>query len=546
MQLPGGLQENFRFLVLEVCKQVEETLAFLQAPSQRQMERITGRDDYIDGLKSLIEEKVYSLLMSTVMERRQANLLRSVNTIATNLERIADFAVNVVGQMQYLTDPAFVNAYDHPPYFKEVKEGLDTILEAFTSQDISLAFRICQSEFHLDDLYKGTMNRLLQELAQGRNTGDLVTVLFIFRYLERMGDSLLNIGEAIIFALLGERLKIHQYQALRDSLANSGMNTPISEVEFESIWGTRSGCRIGKVQDKAGGESAQRVIFKEGNANKLASERDNIARWESIMPGLAPKVFGFQRDNGSASILLEYLEGCTLQELILNSETEYQENALFLVTETLKMIWQNTRKDRASDGNFLAQLLSRLDDVYRVHPHFKQSCQSIGDLALAPLEESLRQLQEKTQGRLLAPFSVFIHGDFNANNVIYDHNQQRVHFIDLHRSADSDYAQDISVFLVSNFRMPVQRSVLRTRLNRVILDFLLFAQNFAREQGDATFEARLCLGLIRSFLTSTRFELNLDFAKEMFLRSCYLLDKMNNHGGRPWEDFRLPPHVLVY
>lgn len=545
MQLPGGLQENFRFLVLEVCKQVEETLAFLQAPSQRQIERITGRDDYIDGLKSLIEEKVYSLLMSTVMERRQANLLRSVNTIATNLERIADFAVNVVGQMQYLTDPAFVNAYDHPPYFKEVKEGLDTILEAFTSQDISLAFRICQCEFHLDDLYKGTMNRLLQELAQGQNTGNLITVLFIFRYLERMGDSLLNIGEAIIFALLGERLKIHQYQALRDSLANSGMNTPISEVEFESIWGTRSGCRIGKVQNKAGGESAQRVIFKEGNANKLASERENIARWESIMPGLAPKVFGFQRDNGSASILLEYLEGCTLQELILNSETEYQENALFLVTETLKMIWQNTRKEQSTDGNFLAQLLSRLDDVYRVHPHFKQTRQAIGSLALAPLEESLRQLQEKTHG-LSAPFSVFIHGDFNANNVIYDHNQQRVHFIDLHRSADSDYAQDISVFLVSNFRMPVQRSVLRSRLNRVILDFLLFAQNFAREQSDAAFEARLCLGLIRSFLTSTRFELNLDFAKEMFLRGCYLLDKMNTHGGRPWEDFRLPPQVLVY
>jgi len=30
------------------------------------------------------------------MKRRRANLLRSINTIATNLEFIADFAVNVV------------------------------------------------------------------------------------------------------------------------------------------------------------------------------------------------------------------------------------------------------------------------------------------------------------------------------------------------------------------------------------------------------------------------------------------------------------------
>jgi phosphate uptake regulator/aminoglycoside phosphotransferase len=545
LQLPGGLQENFQFLVLEVSKQVEETLAFMQAPNQRQMERITSRDDYIDGLKSLIEEKVYSLLMSTVMERRKANLLRSVNTIATNLERIADFAVNVVGQMQYLSDPAFVNAYDYSSYFHEVNDGLNTILEAFNSQDISLAFRICQCEFHLDDLFKATMNRILKELAQGRNTGDLVTVLFIFRYLERMGDSILNIGEAIIFALLGERLKIHQYQALQDSLANSGMNTPISEVEFESIWGTRSGCRIGKVQDKGEGESAQRVIFKEGNAGKLATERRNIERWHEIMPGLAPKVYGFQADNGSASILLEYLEGCTFQELLLNAEAEYQDNALFLITETLKIVWQNTRKGAPVDAGFLEQLRSRLGDVYRVHPEFKAGRQSIGSLQVVPLETALDRLAGRIEG-LVSPFSVFIHGDFNANNIIYDHNQQRVHFIDLHRSADSDYAQDASVFLVSNFRMPVQRSVLRNHINRVILDFLQFVQTYAAKQGDGTFDARLGLGLMRSFITSTRFELNAEFAKEMFLRGCYLLDKINDHGGRPWEDFQLPRDVLLY
>lgn len=545
MQLPGGLQENFHFLVLEVCKQIEETHAFMQAPNQRQMERITGRDDYIDGLKSLIEEKVYSLLMSSVMERRRANLLRSINTIATNLERIADFAVNVVGQMQYLTDPAFINAYDYHAYFEEVQDGLETITEAFTSQDISLAFHICQCEFHLDAFFQTTMERLLQELAKGRNTGDLVTALFIFRYLERMGDSLLNIGEAIIFALLGERLKIHQYQALRESLANSGMNTPISEVEFESIWGTRSGCRIGKVQEKSEGETAQRVIFKEGNPSKLATERANIEHWQEIMPGLAPKVFGFQAEKSSASILLEYLEGCTFQELLLNSEAEYQENALFLITETLKIIWQNTKEAEPADATFLKQLRSRIDDVFRVHPKFKCGSQSIGDLEVVSLDNSLKRLEARTIG-LVSPFSVYIHGDFNTNNIIYDHNQQRIHFIDLHRSAASDYAQDVSVFLVSNFRMPVQRSVLRNRINRVNMDFLHFTQTYARDSGDATFDARLTLGLLRSFITSTRFELNEDFAKEMYLRGCYLLEKMNDHGKKPWEEFQLPSNVLIY
>jgi phosphate uptake regulator/aminoglycoside phosphotransferase (APT) family kinase protein len=548
MQLPGGLQENFRFLVLDVQKQLEETLAFLRAPTQRQMERITGRDDYIDSLKSHIEEKVYSLLISSAMSRRDANLLRSVNTIATNLERIGDFAVNVVGQLQHLSDPAFINAYDYPPFFVETVEGLGTILPALQSQDISLAFRICQCEFHLDDLYKASFDRILAELAQSDRPGDLVTTVFIFRYLERMGDSLLNVGEAIIFALLGERLKIHQYQALRDSLASSGIETPISEVEFESIWGTRGGCRIGKVQEKAEGGNeagAQRVIFKEGNAAKLASERDNIRRWEAVSPGLAPKVFGFQTQGSSASILLEYLEGCTFQEVLLNSESEVLDNALFLITEHLTMTWQATRQEKPCRADFLGQLRARLGDVHRVHPEFRGERQAICSLQVEPLESCLARLEEKT-AELAAPFCTFIHGDFNVNNIIYDHNEQRVHFIDLHRSEDSDYVQDVSVFLLSNFRLPVQRSAFRDRINRVISDFRRFAQGFAEDKGDATFQARLGLGLIRSFVTSTRYELNTAFAREMYLRALYLIEKMEACRDRPWEEFVLPNEVLIY
>jgi hypothetical protein len=102
------------------------------------------------------------------------------------------------------------------------------------------------------------------------------------------------------------------------------------------------------------------------------------------------------------------------------------------------------------------------------------------------------------------------------------------------------------VFLLSNFRLPVQRSVLRDRINRVILDFRRFAQGFAQAQGDTTFQARLGLGLIRSFITSTRYELNAGFAREMYLRALYMIEKMESFSGRRWEDFSLPDEVLIY
>ena len=146
---------------------------------------------------------------------------------------------------------------------------------------------------------------------------------------------------------------------------------------------------------------------------------------------------------------------------------------------------------------------------------------------------------------LEAPFSVFIHGDFNINNIVYNHEEQRINYIDLHRSADSDYIQDVSVFLVSNFRLPLFGQEARERIEHVIADFLKFARAFGARHGDATFEARLGLGLARSLITSTRFELNKRFARDMFQRGTYLLGKILAHAGnRPLTEFSLPARVL--
>jgi hypothetical protein len=108
-----------------------------------------------------------------------------------------------------------------------------------------------------------------------------------------------------------------------------------------------------------------------------------------------------------------------------------------------------------------------------------------------------------------------------------------------------DYVQDVSVFLVSNFRVPVFRPRRRAPLNRVIELLLAFARDFARAEEDATFEARLALGLVRSFVSSTRFEIRRSFAEEMLRRAVYLLERLDGTGAE-LARFRLPRDVLFY
>jgi phosphate uptake regulator/aminoglycoside phosphotransferase len=546
-----GIADNLRFMVLEVIKQVENAQRVLNDPDQKLIEAIGGRDDYIDNLKSVIENKCYSLIhRQGVHNKRRVDLLRATNTVSSNLERIADFAVNIVSQLEYLKTPGFIKRYDFEKFFKEVLAALEVVYQAMSHLDMNLAFKICRAEQTLDLLYKMQFDRIMVELRSGRETENLITSHLILRYLERMGDSLLNIGEAIIFAAVGEKFKIRQYEALKEILTVSGFDAPISDVEFQSIWGTRSGCRISKVAGPKGqedGKKTQRhgVLFKEGNRRKLLQEKKNIERWEALMPGLPPRVLAHQEEEGQASLLIEFLGGCTFQDVILNAEPEIVKNAFFLVEQTLFTVWDSTLARGPVYPEFLSQLTSRLDDVYRLHPGLENQAKVICGKSVPTLRELVERCAA-VEERLAAPYSVFIHGDFNINNIVYDHETQKVHFIDLHRSRQADMLQDVSVFLASNFRLPVFEKQLRSRLNWCTRRMYRFARRYARENGDPGFDARLALGLARSFVTSARFELNPRFAKKMYLRGAYLLEGLLAHQGRPWEEYLLRESVLVY
>ena len=231
--------------------------------------------------------------------------------------------------------------------------------------------------------------------------------------------------------------------------------------------------------------------------------------------------------------------------MVLTADREIVENACFLITQTVGNVWEQTLTRAPVASGFMAQMRSRLDDVLRLHPGFATERKDFCGLAIPALSELLAAADAAEAG-LAAPFSVFLHGDFNLNNIVYDHTAQRIHYIDLHRSGQGDYALDTAVFLASNFRLPVFEAHLRDRLQLVMRRFLEFARAFAAEQGDAAFEARLTFGVARALATSARFEMNRAFAQELFQRGEYLLARQVALAGRPVTEAAFPDAVLVY
>jgi phosphate uptake regulator len=543
-----GLEENFRFLVLEVTSQMAETRAFVAAPTHAGYDKVVSRDDYIDNLKNIVEDACYSRIHSARgLSKRDIDRIRGLQIISANLERIADYCVNIAGQMRYLKDLSVLTRQDPGPLFDVIDEGLSHILEVRSRADVNGALGICRAEFDLDRLYKDAFDALMEELRQGRDVQNSVTAIFIFRYLERIGDSLLNIGEALLFSVIGEKIKIEQFQALQQTLFTAGFEGDVADIDFRSIWGTRSGCRIGRVSHKDAGlaDPTQGGVFKEGNIKKIRRERENLELWAKVSPGTGPRIFSYHEEGDSASMLVEFLPGCTWTEVVLTAGKSVLEDAIFVFEQTVGDIWRSTLERGESSLDYMEQLQGRMPAVRHVHPDFFRQTRRLGAVAVPSTEELIAQCRAM-EGTLRTPMTVLLHGDFNANNIVFDQSAPRMHYVDLHRTHRGDFLQDASVFLVSFFRMPIFETGLRQRINHMIASFFEHSRDFADDIGDEAWQARLALGLARSLMTSTRFELNYDFAREMFLRAHYLMEGLLAHAGSPWETYRLPRAILFY
>ena len=130
-----------------------------------------------------------------------------------------------------------------------------------------------------------------------------------------------------------------------------------------------------------------------------------------------------------------------MQEVVLTSGEDILKNAFFLLCETQMVVW-NTK---FSPGALPSPLpVSPSLPPGRHPPSSSQLPAPVGHPIrpeLLSLGQALHGLDE-VENELPVPFSVFCHGDYNLNNIIYDHKDQCLRYIDLYRSGYNDYVQE--------------------------------------------------------------------------------------------------------
>jgi phosphate transport system regulatory protein PhoU len=488
--------------------------------------KVIEKDDQVDNLLAFIEEKCFERIAGEAAGSPRSRRLRGLFRVALDLEKLGDYAVNVAEQALHLSRlPAGPIPFDLAGAARIALGALDEVITAFRRASAEKAKEACRCEVELDRRYRAALADMFRRLRQAdQDPAFLLTNLFVSKFLERIGDSILDIGETTLFILTGERLKLHQYLHLEQLV---GPMAPASgqpaAVDLRQIWGGISGSRVGRVDVGQG----RRLIWKEGDREKIEAEVRQMEEWNRIVPGLVPDVEGRVEADGRESFLGRFLDGALLRDVYLTGDRDGKLQATRRLLEAVREVWLTTLVKEPPPLGYVRQIRERLPDLYAMHPR-------LAELRGGPTrvfgvnDRSLDELLTAAEGReasLAPPVSVRLHGDFNTNNIVLDATRDRVHFIDVHRSGLGDYAQDIGVLLVSNLRQPIQDPRINADLARVNRLIEGFAAEFARLVGDDHFETRLTLSKARSFITSGRLITDPEFAREIYLQGVRLLER---------------------
>ena len=195
--------------VLDIGRQVTEVtrkaVTSLVEGDVDRAQQVIDNDSVIDRRCLGVEEHAIEVIATQFPVARDLRLLYSLTYIALHLERMADLAVNIAKATkrtaarrgpQTLYD--LIQAQGNLVY-----RVLDATSEAFEKSDVELARKLEELDEPIDHLYK----QFFRELGRLQEEEDIEwasSMVLASRYLERIADNAVDIGERIAYLVTGE------------------------------------------------------------------------------------------------------------------------------------------------------------------------------------------------------------------------------------------------------------------------------------------------------------------------------------------------------
>lgn len=190
-----------------VEKQIYESMICLKNFDLDKAEQIIKGDDKVDEMQKIIEEECIKFIATQQPVATDLRKVFTASKIVTDLERMADHAVDICKITRRINGNVnvFKDGIDELWRMeKKVREMIGLSIDAYIKDDESMAYKICEKDDEIDQLYKSLFNAVLNAITLDDSLIHKGTqLLFVIKYLERVADHVTNICEWTIFSKNG-------------------------------------------------------------------------------------------------------------------------------------------------------------------------------------------------------------------------------------------------------------------------------------------------------------------------------------------------------
>lgn len=188
---------------------VEQAVASLVDRDSRLAEEVIASDRKVDILDLEIEEDCLRLLALHQPAAKDLRFITTAMKITTDLERMADQAVNICERAIELNEEPQLKPYIDIPIMSQLSQKMmREALDAFVRKDAELARQVIPEDNKVDALKDQIFRELLTFMMEDPRTIPRATrLILVSRHLERVADHATNIAEMVVFLVEGKSIR---------------------------------------------------------------------------------------------------------------------------------------------------------------------------------------------------------------------------------------------------------------------------------------------------------------------------------------------------
>jgi phosphate transport system protein len=170
---------------------------------------VIADDEEIDLLEIQVDREGVEVLLRF---QPVASDLRQVVTAmksSVNIERIADQAVNIARRARKLSAvPELSLIHSLEPMFAKASGMLSDAIKAYADENADLARGLKSRDRELDEMNRNFAEACTERMAvEPHLIQPYLNLIFIARFIERIGDHATNLGEDVVFSVAAEEIR---------------------------------------------------------------------------------------------------------------------------------------------------------------------------------------------------------------------------------------------------------------------------------------------------------------------------------------------------